>query len=509
MRELANLHFLRPGLLYWLVPCALYALFLFTRRAASSPWAPAISAHLLPHLLLRRGRHRWFGPETLLLASALLAVLAAAGPSFVARTDSNDPKDSALVVVFELSDTMNRRDVSPSRAERARLTLLDLLERRPESPTALVVVAGSAHVLMPFTDDEKALEPSVQALSPALMPFDGQAFELAARRVAELVKSSRTPPAVLLVSDGITPAGSAAFARLCDEQRLGLVILAVGEDDDSLARLSADSGAELVNLSFGARDTSRLLAALAQTRAAKLDASDARVWRDDGRWLALPLALLIALWFRRGWVLSRAGPALLWCVSSGCSPELAGFWLTPDQQGRLFFQRGDYVEAARRFDDARWKGLSYYAAEQWDAAAHSFVQVESADGLFLLGNAYAQGGKLESALEAYDRALQRTPTDRKLRKNRDRIWQLTRSLQEDTEPESEAKQETDHGDRAISLDKAQLKKPPADQPQASALAEAQGQSVIEERVWLSRLTTDPSEFLKRKLALEAARGDAR
>jgi Ca-activated chloride channel homolog len=507
--ELLAFHFLRPGLLYWLVPSALYALYLLLRGQARSPWAAAISPTLLPHLLRRAGVRRLITPESALLGCALLATLAAAGPTFVARSDATDPKDSALIVVFELSHSMSGKDLSPSRAERARLTLLDLLHQRPESPTALVVVAGSAHVLMPFTDDTSALEPSIKALSPELMPFDGQNFTQAAERVRGLVQGAKTAPAVLVVSDGMPPPGVAALSRLHQELNVGLVILSVGHDDDSLAQLAARTGATQVALSFGARDTKRVLAAIAQTRARRLAPGDARFWRDDGPWLAIPLALAIALWFRRSWVLAPVSATALALSLGGCSAGAEGIWLSADQQGRLSFDRGDYLGAAARFEDPLWKGLSFYAAEKWDAAAESFVSVAGAVGLFHLGNAYAQGGKLQSALETYDRALHLTPTDRRLRKNRDKIRELLRSLREDTEPEGAKTAETDHGDRATSLTPDQAVKPPTDQPPPSAVAQAAGQAPIEERLWLSRMTTDPSEFLRRKLALQAARGDAR
>jgi Ca-activated chloride channel family protein len=507
MAELAAFHFLRPGLLYWLLPCALYGLYLVSRSAVPSAWRAAISPALLPHLLHAAGPRRWLTPESLLLGAAVLATLAAAGPSFAARGDNADPKDSRLIVVFELSQSMNRRDVSPSRAQRARLALLDLLHQRPESPTALVVVAGSAHVLMPFSDDGAALEPSIKALSPELMPSDGQAFEQAARRVVALAHEGAPPPAVLLVSDGMPPGGVEAFARLHHEQGLGLIILGVGHDDDSLERLATRGDAALIELSFAARDTPRLLSAIAQTRAHVIAPGDARFWRDDGPWLALPLALAIAMWFRRGWVLRPILLSTLALASAACSPAIEGIWLSPNQQGRLRFDRGDYLEAAARFQDPLWRGLSFYAAEKWDDAARSFAAVDGPVGLFNLGNAYAQGGKLESALESYDRGLRLAPTDRKLRKNRDKIRQLLRSLQEDTEPEGAKGEERYHGDRAAKLSPDELGKKLDDAPRTAARTDSGGEP-IEERVWLARMSTDPSEFLRRKLALQAARGDA-
>ena len=43
MAELAAFHFLRPGLLYALLPCAAYAAYLVLRAAAPSAWSGAVS----------------------------------------------------------------------------------------------------------------------------------------------------------------------------------------------------------------------------------------------------------------------------------------------------------------------------------------------------------------------------------------------------------------------------------------------------------------------------------
>ena len=81
------------------------------------------------------------------------------------------------------------------------------------------------------------------------------------------------------------------------------------------------------------------------------------------------------------------------------------WWLTPDQQGRVLFERGEYAQAAQRFSDPLWKGLSYYASEDFVSAASWFAQVDTAYGYFYLGNAMAHQDRLEDALAAYDAAL--------------------------------------------------------------------------------------------------------
>lgn len=509
--QLKHAHFLRPGWLYLLLPFAFYAGTLLLRARARSPWAGFVAPTLLPHLLGQTTRRLRFGPGWLLVLLGSVASLCAAGPVYRVQENAGDPSKSPLIVVFELSRTMGKTDVSPSRCERARLEIKDLLHARSDSPVALVVVAGTAHVLMPLTDDAAVLDPYLDALSPELMPFDGEAFEKAAVLVKRLAQSTADPLAVLVVSDGMPPSGAQALGALHKSERLSLSVLGVGAggaDETGLKRLAEDGGGTYVPLSYGSRDVGRLLTAVEQARALTAPRADARYWHDEGPLLALGILVGLAFWFRRGFVLGRLTLVGLALLLSGCTPAIEGLWLTPDQQGRLAFERGDYLTAAARFDDPTWKGLSFYAAGKWDQAAAVFVGRDDPASLFNLGNAYAQGGKLQSALNAYDRALQKAPTNRATRKNADRIRRLLRSLQEDTDAEDAKHPESGNDDAATQVDPSALA-PHTEPPPSAAAAEAKSEAGdLEEKIWLGRLTTEPTEFLKRKLAVLAAREQA-
>jgi Ca-activated chloride channel family protein len=517
---LAAFHFLRPALLWALVPFALYAVALYFRARAASPWQSAVEPRLLARLITGQRLRAWLSPDVALVPLAALAVFAAAGPTWAPQAESGDPSHSPLAIVIELSHSMGGTDVSPSRAERARLELRDLVHARPASPTSLIVVAGSAHVLMPMTDDPAVLEPYLAALAPDLMPSDGEAFALAAKLIEPMAAASKAPLSVLLVSDGIPRDGAAAFEELHRKRGVGFVLLAVGGskgdpahaapplDRSGLERFADRVGAELIELSFGERDVRRILRAVALNRAKSLARSDAEFWEDSAYLFAIPLALGVALWFRRGWALGRLSTLSVLLMLNGCSGRVADIWLTPDQQGQRLFEQGRYQEAAARFQDPMWRALSLYALGKFDAAAGSFAAIDTKEGLYNLGNAYAQGGKLGSALAAYERALRKAPTFREARHNADLVRELLASQQEDTDQEDMSKQEKNHGDAATRLDQEQVafKTPPAGSKERAAEREGVDMGPEEEAAWLRHVDTDPAEFLKRKLATLAARG---
>ena len=101
-----------------------------------------------------------------------------------------------------------------------------------------------------------------------------------------------------------------------------------------------------------------------------------------------------------------------------CSAWFRNLWLTPDQQGRLAFDRGDYAAAAKLFADPMWRGIAAYRASISWTAAQAFEQVDTIEGRFALGNAQAQNHAYEKAIKAYDDVLKAQPQNLAAKTNR-------------------------------------------------------------------------------------------
>ena len=149
MSALSQFHFLRPEWLWLLLPLVLLLGVLWRRSRAGSGWSQVISADLLPHLMEQRLTRRQKLPLAALALGWLAATLALAGPSWEKLPQPVQKKQDALVILLDLSLSVLARDIQPSRLERSRLKLLDLLAQRSEGVTALVAWAGDAHVVSP------------------------------------------------------------------------------------------------------------------------------------------------------------------------------------------------------------------------------------------------------------------------------------------------------------------------------------------------------------------------
>src|SRR5262249_32952757 len=91
------------------------------------------------------------------------------------------------------------------------------------------------------------------------------------------------------------------------------------------------------------------------------------------------------------------------------SPRFANIWMTPDQQGRLAFDHGDYADAAKLFADPMWRGIAAYRTYDFLAAAEAFRKVDTVGGPFALGNAEAQNHAYEKSIKAYEDVLAQQP----------------------------------------------------------------------------------------------------
>ena len=536
LSTLLPLHWLRPWALLLLPLAVLLAV--FGRRAdGSQSLRGLIDAHLLPHLLVGANKRQWLKPaDTLALALACFG-LALAGPAWERETPPLAREQAALMLVLDLSAAMDAVDLAPSRLERARLKLQQLLERRGDAPTGLIVYAGSAHLVLPPAQDRQLLLTYLDALSTALMPEAGSSRPASALKLAHSWLDRTAVPGTVLFLSADWPASElAASVRAQAGSRHGLVVWAIGTVEGGLIRapdagaandgqhprgparmarldvagLSAlrdESAAELVAVSQDDSDVARVHALIAQHHAAASAQDPSLRWRDQGVGWVWPGLLALLLSFRRGWVLRwplayapllAAGLVLAMLV--GPAPALAqgsapvpspslrqrfiDFWLTPDQQGRWWLERNAPERAAAHFDDALWRGAAHARAQQWQAAADAFAHVDSAAGWFNQAQMLARLGRYADADAAYEEALTRAPGWPAALADQARVRSLIPAELEPTPGEVSATP----GERAG--------KPAPRQPRSLSEHEVA-------ELWLQRLDTSPAAFLRRKFALEA------
>jgi Ca-activated chloride channel family protein len=321
-------HFLRP---LWLLslPLILLVWWLVRHRdGRSTRGAAFLAPHLREALTIDRdatGRLRAIDGVALVM---LCLTVATAGPSWTQQLSPWFREAAPLVVAIEVSDSMRSNELLPTRLDRARYEVLDVVEARTGSRTALIAYAGSAHVVMPPTNDAAVLRTFLESLDPAIMPVSGSSAATVLPVAARLLGDDGARSTILFVNDGFDNSAIPALARFSEAAGApGLVTLVVGRDEGGVALLPDGSPAlgptgarvdtridpgplrraerearvPVVRATADAADTRALLRHIASQQLAARD-PDAR-WEDRG-WLALWPALLLSLsWFRRGWTM--------------------------------------------------------------------------------------------------------------------------------------------------------------------------------------------------------------
>jgi Ca-activated chloride channel family protein len=429
-------HWFRP---WWilLLPLLGWLLWqLWHRQKRAGRWQMILPA-AFHSVLLNGGRGRDSKKPWIVLGLVWsLGLFALLGPGWQRVEQLSHKPVDPLVVLLELTPEMLATDAPPTRLEQARRKLLDLLQARSDSQTAIIVYSGSAHTLVPLSDDQITIRNLLDAVKPSIMPQAGHRADLAVHKALTLLKQGALGRGrLLLIGSSLNEQERQGIRQaLTGHQVPTLLILGVGTaegapvEQESGGLLKDSQGAILLPRLDSASLTDFAGQMGGQYRQMRMDDDDLRElglldspkmlqndgqmiqldnWTDQGYWFLLPLLLLAACAGRRGWLLCL--PLLLLMPQNSYAVDFADLWLRPDQQGQRLLQQQRPAEAAQRFENAQWKGIALYQAGDYASAAQRFAEGSSAADHYNRGNALARNGELEAALDAYEQALERQP----------------------------------------------------------------------------------------------------
>ncbi|MCK7597664.1 VWA domain-containing protein [Microbulbifer sp. CAU 1566] len=515
-------HFLRPAWLLLLVPILLLWWSLRRDQRSDAATSGQIAPHLARALAVGDHSRRRFRPIDLIALLLTLLTLGTAGPSWTRLPDPLMAKTTPLVVVLKVSDSMTEKDVPPERLARAKQKVLDLLETRDGAPTALVAYAGSAHRVVPLTEDQDLLRPYLEGLNPEVMPVPGENAATALKLAEQILAKDETPGGILFLLDSLSDGDASALSQRTDTNGLGLLLVAPGNENGGAVSKVRNAKVERVTPD---KSDLRALNRYFDSAFRQALASDKNLqWEDRGWWLAWPAALLALLWFRRGWALrGRINPngaavkstgAIVILVLLPFIPDTAraqgseeaepttaggilGLLLTPDQQGQWFSYRENYRRAAASFLDPYRKGYALYQAGQFEDAANVLAEVNTPEAIFTRAMAMTKTGQYEGAIAAFQQVLQFDPEFPGARENLEITKKILAYMEASRGEEEEKLEQSDEEGEESDFEQEQV-------PQEQEVAKKD--NPVSPDQWMSTLDTGTSEYLKQRFAAEAAGG---
>ena len=330
-----GLHFAQPLWLWGLLAIPLVVVWLkisspFRQRGQEAKYA---DAHLLDYLsgvaTARVVSSR--GPLLgWMLAWGLLS-FAMAGPRWDFNQMNPFEPGADLVILLDISRSMNVTDANPSRLERARQEVQDLVNANPGISVGLVAFASVAHVITPVTEDRESLLRQLPALSTDLVQLQGSRLADAIEQARRLLAGQGDDVAhnILLISDGdFADRDLDEKIRSLYEAGIRFHVLAVGTGeggpvpglmatngepvlswlDETTLRQLAEIGGGVFRLADYRDSDSRavLKAILSHARARQNTQMQTLVWNEYFYWLLIPAMLTLLYLYRPGTGSARA-----------------------------------------------------------------------------------------------------------------------------------------------------------------------------------------------------------
>ena len=478
-----SLHFIRNEWFYAFIPLLLFLFLSYRTRLNNRNWLGVIDPQLLPYVLSQSGNKQRRYPLLLVLIAGSLCITALAGPVYKKLPQPVYREQSSLVVLLDLSQSMNATDIKASRLSRAKLELLDLLKTRKSGQTALVVYAADAFVVTPLTDDNATIANLVPSLETDMMPAQGSNLANALEKTTSLLSQSGTIHGdILVITDDIHARDESAIKKVVSlghrvsifgigtaegspvpladggflQDRDGAIVLP-RLDSARLQSYALHGGGLYTVVQANDSDVEKLAKLFQSTEVSKdEDSSDpndlsADVWQEEGHWLLLPLLFFAALWARKGWI-----AALVLFVSSTAGPvppaayadpesrpilDTRHLWSNPDQKAMKAFNNGDSETAAREFTQPEWKASAYYRSGDFESAVRTLEDTDSSDGFYNKANALAKLGRYEEAIKAYDRALELDANNADAKYNREQVKQALQEQQQGSPQQDDQQQD--------------------------------------------------------------------
>ncbi|MCU7938126.1 MAG: VWA domain-containing protein [gamma proteobacterium symbiont of Bathyaustriella thionipta] len=488
---LETFHFLRPEWLFALPLISLLLVLLLRRSKQNSGWEDVCDAELVQFQLAQQGKQvtksfqllHWTVPFLF-----LISIIALAGPTWEKKEQPVFQQGNALVIILDLSLSMNAKDIKPSRLERAKLKLIDILKQKKEGQTALIAFAGDAHTVSPLTIDNKTIISLLPALDSSIMPLQGSHLVDALNTAKQLFKNSGFAHGdILIITDGTEPNQQSKLEKSIKklrQQGYHISVIGVGSQTGSpiplpaqggfvkdqsgqvvLSKLSAEPLKQLADIGYGqyhklSLDESDFKALIDN----KWDADKPAIeqddrfeqWLDTGAYLTLLLIPFALLSFRRGLlsiillvsltsnlviepVYANEDSSRQWTAQFNKAWDQ--LWYTPNQRGDKAFKAKDYKKAADNFSNKNWKASAQYRAGEFEQALEQYAQSDDAQSLYNKGNTLANLQKFQDAAEAYEQAIKKQPEFDDAQHNLDYMKELIAQQKQQSQENSEKSQE--------------------------------------------------------------------
>lgn len=427
----------------------------------------------------------------LALSGIICTVLALTGPQYGFQWQEIERKGIDIIIALDCSRSMLATDIQPTRLDRAKREILDLLNMLEGDRVGLVAFSGTAFLQCPLTIDYPAFYIFLDALAPDYLPVGGSDLTAALQSAQKAFDpQSNADKAVILITDGGHTGKDDPMEAVRKTHTSGIKLFTIGVgsgdgvpvpddkggfkkdkagqiilsrlDEALLTRMALATGGSYVRSVAGDIDLETIYGEQIRARMAGAAVKSGRkqIRVDRYQW---PLALAVLLLLAARWVPPSIQAMVLATVCTGVivvSPSAVE--ADPLAEGYHAYHKGHYDAALEQFIDGQLQdpenpsllynmGNTHYKLKNFEAAQEHFRQALSKAPaelkprlLYNLGNSAYRRGQLEEAIRNYEAALQLDPEDLQTKENLAFVQQQLQKQQQ-SGPSGENRPSTDKG----------------------------------------------------------------
>ncbi|OQX24951.1 MAG: hypothetical protein BWK80_18190 [Desulfobacteraceae bacterium IS3] len=475
--------------LIWAVPLLLLV-FVYGMKRRKKILSHFVSSQGLKSIVPAASSARRKIKAGLMLSVLFFLALALSSPRYGYNWVEIERRGVDIILALDCSKSMLASDIKPSRLDRAKREVYDLLAMLKGDRVGLVAFAGTAFLQCPLTLDYEAFNLFLNVLSPDFLPIGGTDITEAINVSVEgFDKKSNTEKAVILITDGENTGEGVPIkaAEKAKESGVKLFCIGVGSqdgvpvpeeqggfkkdasgkiiltklDEEALKKMAVMTGGTYVRSVAGDMDLDVIYTKeiRGKMEASELESDRKQIWEDRYQWfLALAILALTAELFLPS-TKKMLSAIVLSCLIVSSTPAAHA---NPLKQGLEAYNKGDYEKSLKLFIDAQLEnpdqpeilynvGNAYYKTGDFDAAASNFKEAMKTEdnrlkqkAIYNLGNANYRKEKFEDAVKNYEEAVKLDPNDLQAKQNLEfvkKVMELKKQQQEQKQQEGDKQKE--------------------------------------------------------------------
>ena len=223
--------FAEPQYLYLLavIPILLLIWWMQARRKRKQLQKLA-DKHLQDALMPERSKHRPLAKFLLSLLALVLLIITLARPQSGTKISNEKRNGIEAMVALDISNSMLAEDVVPSRLDKSKMLIENMIDGFTNDKVGLVVFAGSSFVQLPITTDFVSAKMFLQSLSPSLIQAQGTDIGGAINTcLSSFSKKENVGRAIVIITDGEDHEGGAIeAAKKAKKMGVNVFVLGIG-----------------------------------------------------------------------------------------------------------------------------------------------------------------------------------------------------------------------------------------------------------------------------------------